>query len=119
DAVLVVLGERVDSPGASDQDEDDHRAAEASLKATLRQRREHVQEYWISAFERYGLLPGYQLLDDTVDLTASISTYDPETLEWDATSSTFTRSVSSALTELAPGNSFYADRMRIEISSVD
>src|SRR5699024_9982699 len=29
------------------------------------------------------------------------------------------RSVSSALTELAPGNSFYADRMRIEISSVD
>jgi ATP-dependent helicase YprA (DUF1998 family) len=119
DTVIADLGQRVESPGASEQDRDDHRAAEASRKATLRQRREHIEEYWISAFERYGLLPGYQLLDDTVDLTASISTLDPETMEWDATSSTFTRSVSSALTELAPGNSFYADRMRIEISSVD
>ncbi|MBB1011629.1 ATP-dependent helicase YprA (DUF1998 family) [Dietzia kunjamensis] len=119
DTVIADLAQRVESPGASEQDRDDHRAAEASRKATLRQRREHIEEYWISAFERYGLLPGYQLLDDTVDLTASISTLDPETMEWDATSSTFTRSVSSALTELAPGNSFYADRMRIEISSVN
>ncbi|KAA0919253.1 DEAD/DEAH box helicase [Dietzia sp. ANT_WB102] len=119
DTVLVELQERAASPGASDQDKDDLRAAQASRKATLSQKTTHTQEYWIAALERYGLLPGYQLLDDTVDLHASVTTYDPDTLEWDATSSTFTRSVSSALTELAPGNSFYADRMRIEISSVD
>ncbi|MEB8324545.1 DEAD/DEAH box helicase [Dietzia kunjamensis] len=119
DTVLVDLRERAQSPGASDQDHEDLRAAEASHKATIRQRQQHMREYWISALERLGLLPGYQLLDDTVDLHTSVSSQDPETSEWSVESTTFTRSVASALTELAPGNSFYADRMRIEISSVD
>ncbi|GAA1726987.1 ATP-dependent helicase YprA, contains C-terminal metal-binding DUF1998 domain [Dietzia kunjamensis subsp. schimae] len=119
DVVLVELRERAESPGATEQDKDDLRAAEASRKATVVQKNTQQREYWITALERYGLLPGYQLLDDTVDLQASITTYDPDTMEFDATSATFTRSVSSALTELAPGNSFYADRMRIEISAVD
>ncbi|MGX1857649.1 DEAD/DEAH box helicase [Dietzia sp. NPDC055340] len=119
DTVLVDLRERAESPGAGEQDKEDLRAAEASRKATIRQRQQHMREYWIAALERLGLLPGYQLLDDTVDLHTSISSQDPETDEWSVESTTFTRSVASALTELAPGNSFYADRMRIEISSVD
>lgn len=119
DVVLIELRERAESPGATEQDQDDLRAAEASRKATVVQKNTQQREYWINALERYGLLPGYQLLDDTVDLQASIATYDPDTAEFDATSATFTRSVASALTELAPGNSFYADRMRIEISAVD
>ncbi|TCW20609.1 DEAD/DEAH box helicase [Dietzia cinnamea] len=118
DAVLDGLRERAESPGATDQEKDDLRAAQASRKATVAQKTAQRDEYWIGALERYGLLPGYQLLDDTVDLQASITTYDPDTMEFDATSATFTRSISSALTELAPGNSFYADRMRIEISAV-
>lgn len=119
DTVLVDLRERAESPGAGEQDKEDLQAAEASRKATIRQRQQHMREYWIAALERLGLLPGYQLLDDTVDLHTSISSQDPETAEWSVESATFTRSVASALTELAPGNSFYADRMRIEISSVD
>ncbi len=117
--VLIELRERAELPSAQEQDKEDLRAAQASQKATVAQRATQTQEYWISTLERYGLLPGYQLLDDTVDLHASVTTYDPVTQEWDATSATFTRAVSSSLTELAPGNSFYADRMRIEISAVD
>src|SRR5699024_9983781 len=84
--VLKELRERAELPSAQEQDKEDLRAAQASQKATVAQRATQTQEYWISTLERYGLLPGYQLLDDTVDLHASVTTYDPITQEWDATS---------------------------------
>lgn len=119
DEVLGGLREKAASPGATEEDHATLRAAESSRKSTARRLTTLREEYWIAAMERHGLLPGYQLLDDTVDLHTSVTTLDPETSEWSLTTQTYTRSISSALTELAPGNSFYADRMRIDISAVD
>ena len=119
EAALPGLRELAERPGASDQEAEKLQSAESAKKSLLAQLRKLTGEFWVGAMERFGLLPSYRLLDDSVDLIASISAQDPETFEWDTSSRTFSRGLSAALTELAPGNTFYAERMRIRIDSVD
>ncbi|WP_143965790.1 DEAD/DEAH box helicase [Gordonia zhaorongruii] len=120
DAVLPALKERVDSAAATEQDTESYRSAVSARKTLAIRSAELANDPWISALERYGLLPSYRLLDDNVALEASIQAQDPDkNFEWDTTKKTIERGLSSALTEFAPGNSFYVDRMRIKIDSVD
>ena len=61
---------RAESPAATDDDEARATARrEASLKLLAHEQLADLRgEYWIAVLERYGLLPNYTLLDDSVTL---------------------------------------------------
>ena len=99
---------------------DDLRATRAALGHTKRQLREVVlDEYWIASMERHGLLPNFTLLDDSVTLKLAVSFLDPQTMEFDTERREYARGVSSALHELVPGATFYAQGIAATIDSVD
>lgn len=79
---------------------------------------QHSREHWISVLERFGLLPNFTLYDDSVTLEATL-TYRNAQDEWKHLPAEYARSGFSALTELAPGNSFYADGHELKIDTVD
>ena len=91
----------------------------ASLRNLRRQRSELTQDHWIATFERYGLLPNFTLFDDSVDLDVEITFRDLETDQFDSEGLTFSRGASSALTEFAPGNTFYGHGREIRIDAVE
>ncbi len=67
----------------------------------------HRNDYSLSALERLGVLPNYTLLDDGATLKVSLwSTTDSG--EFESTEEEFVRGGSLAVSEFAPGNSFYA-----------
>lgn len=76
-------------------------------------------DHWVASLERFGLLPNYTLLDDSVTLDAAISWVDPETGSWQEDPVSYERGASVAINELAPGAYFYAQGMEIEIDAVD
>lgn len=76
-------------------------------------------DHWVASLERFGLLPNYTLLDDSVTLDAAISWVDPETGTWQEDPVTYQRGASIAIQELAPGAFFYAQGLEIEIDAVD
>ena len=78
-----------------------------------------LRERWISALERYGLLPNFTLIDDSVELAVAISYLNPTTMEFMPESFEVERGVSSALQELAPGATFYARGIAATIDSVE
>ncbi|MFY9189921.1 MAG: DEAD/DEAH box helicase [Lawsonella sp.] len=91
------------------------------LRAQLN--RENVGDTWIQALERYGLLPNYTLLDDDVTLNVSISWIDDndgdQTGIFKSDQFDYSRNKASALYELAPGSTFYAKGLSININAVD
>lgn len=95
------------------------RTAKATLNLIARQVEVLRTDYWISALERFGLLPNYTLLDDTVELAASVSWVDPDTSEWRNDPHTYQRGAAIAIRELAPGSFFYAQGLEIPIDAVD
>ncbi|MCS4490324.1 DEAD/DEAH box helicase [Corynebacterium sp. ES2775-CONJ] len=95
------------------------RSAKASLRHLKRQIASMVEEFWISAMERHGLLPNFTLLDDSVDLNVQVSSQNPNTHEFDTHSSEYSRAVSAALFELAPGATFYIQGIAASIDSVE
>ena len=78
-----------------------------------------LEDYWISAMERYGLLPNFTLLDDAVELAVVVSQLNPSTMQIDPETFELSRGISSALTELAPGNTFYARGIAATIDAVE
>lgn len=76
-------------------------------------------EHWVSSMERYGLLPNFSLLDDSVELTINVSSQKPDSVEFDTESRSYRRGISSALLELAPGATFYAQGLAVRVDSVD
>lgn len=76
-------------------------------------------EYWIGSMERYGLLPNFTLLDDAVELAVVVSQLNPSTMQIDPESFELSRGVSSALVELAPGNTFYARGIAATVDAVE
>lgn len=76
-------------------------------------------EYWISALESYGLFPNYTLLDDQVTLGVGISWINEENGRFDGDSQEFVRGAATAIHELAPGATFYANGMAIRVDAVD
>ena len=100
--------------------EREKRSVKAALKRTQRDLHElALRERWISALERYGLLPNFTLIDDSVELAVAISYLNPTTMEFMPESFEVERGVSSALQELAPGATFYARGIAATIDSVE
>lgn len=116
---LPELEAAANHPAATEDDKTDLRAAKASLAMVMRQIQNINEEYWVGALERYGVLPNYSLLDDSVTLDVAISWIDPETGDFEHASAEYSRHASIAISELAPGAHFYAQGIEIEIDAVD
>lgn len=115
-----VLDQQKDAPGADEDTLAQARSTRAALRFIRKQLSETVNgEYWIAAMERYGLLPNFTLLDDSVKLELSVSFMKPGTLEFDTHRFDYSRGISSALFELAPGATFYAQGIAATIDSVE
>jgi len=95
------------------------RTAKATLGMIGGQLKELRGGYWISVLEAYGILPNYTLLDDTVTLDVGLSWKDADTNEFQTDSLSYSRGASIALSELAPGATFYAQGMEVLIDAVD
>ena len=105
-----------------DKTSDAHQAVRTA-KATLKMIRDQLKllrgQYWISVLEAYGVLPNYTLLDDSVSLDVGLSWKDADTQEFVTETRTYNRGASVALSEYAPGATFYAQGMEILIDAVD
>ena len=110
---------RVDSPAATDDDRRTLRTAIGSMKLLGGQINSITTDYWISVLERYGVLPNYTLLDDAVTLDVGISWIDPDTSDYQSDAVSYRRGSRIALTELAPGSTFYAQGLAVKIDAVD
>lgn len=99
--------------------EDDLRTAQITFRMLGRQLSELHTDHWVAALERFGLLPNYTLLDDSVTLDAAISWVDPETNQWQEDPVSYQRGAAVAIQELAPGAYFYAQGMEIQVDAVD
>ncbi|MCG7277882.1 DEAD/DEAH box helicase [Corynebacterium imitans] len=113
----------VDTVNAAFVDEDlerEKRSVSAARKRTQRDLHNLLsEERWVAALERYGLLPNFTLIDDSVELAVAISYLNPTTMEFMPESFELERGVSSALQELAPGATFYARGIAATIDSVE
>ena len=69
--------------------------------------------------ERYGVLPNYTLLDDAVTLDVGVTWIDPDSNEYMGEELSYQRGSRVALTELAPGATFYAQGLAVTIDAVD
>ena len=94
-------------------------ANRAALIFVRSQLKKHTGEYWIGALERYGLLPNFTLLDDTVEFDLSVRSFSEEKQAFESQTYNVNRGISSALTELAPGNTFYFQGVGAKIDSVE
>ncbi len=119
EAALPDLQARANSPAKTEDDIRAARAAEASLRQTKGALGALRGTYWIQVLEEYGLLPNYTLLSDNVTLDVAVSWLDPETQQFDSAPTTHRRSSGLALREFAPGATFYAQGMEIQIDAVD
>lgn len=113
------LEQRVERNARDQEADQERRNARATQRAVGKQISELTDKYWINALELYGLLPNFTLLDDTVELTVSVSTFDPDKGEMTIDPQTYTRGLASAITELAPGATFYAKGIAARIDSVE
>ena len=67
---------------ATDDDRRAYKIAKGSLKLLGVQINSLTRDYWISVLERYGVLPNYTLLDDSVTLDVGVTCIDPDTNEY-------------------------------------
>ena len=95
------------------------RRVKASMLSTNRELNQLKSDHWVAALERFGLLPNFTLLDDSVDFQLAVNSRDVQTNEFNTSTFSYNRGVSSALTELAPGNTFYVEKIAAEIDTVD
>lgn len=110
----------VDTAFVDEDLEREKRSVSAARKRTQRDLHNLLsEERWVAALERYGLLPNFTLIDDSVELAVAISYLNPTTMEFMPESFELERGVSSALQELAPGATFYARGIAATIDSVE
>ncbi|MET4004290.1 ATP-dependent helicase YprA (DUF1998 family)/ribosomal protein S27AE [Arthrobacter sp. UYCu511] len=119
DAQLPELEARAESTAATADDMQAPKTAHATLKMLAHQLRELRGDYWIKVLEEYGVLPNYTLLDDSVILDVGVSWRDMDTNAFITESVGYQRGASIALTELAPGATFYAQGLQVKIDAVD
>ncbi|MGW5571473.1 DEAD/DEAH box helicase [Nocardia thailandica] len=119
DAALPEYEQRANSPAATDEDKRDLRTARGTLRLLSRTIADLTTEHWVGVLERYGVLPNYTLLDDAVTLDVGITWIDPDTNEYAEDTASYRRGSRVALTELAPGATFYAQGLAVEIDAVD
>nr|WP_305082881.1 DEAD/DEAH box helicase [Corynebacterium sp. CCUG 69979] len=121
---LVELEAKVDPNAGTENADPDLEREKRSTKAAYKRISRDLdsilrKEHWISAMERYGLLPNFTLLDDAVELAVVVSQLDPSTMQFNPETFELSRGVSSALTELAPGNTFYARGIAAKVDAVE
>jgi ATP-dependent helicase YprA (DUF1998 family) len=119
EADLPEIERRAESPAATDDDRRALRVAKGARKLLQGQIASITTEYWISVLERYGVLPNYTLLDDTVTLDVGVTWIDPDTNQYFGDTVSYQRGSRIALTELAPGSTFYARGLAVTIDAVD
>ena len=91
------------------------RGERAAIAKTLRTTRE---DYTLSALEGMGLLPNYTLGDEAVRLTATLWTHGADD-EYRTDEYEYDRAASVALSEFAPGASFYAGGHKLVIDALE
>ena len=109
----------------SDADED-HRRLKKQLRAEMRGIRRLLGEMGSasahSTLIEYGLLPNYALFDQATTLEATLTRHDT-TADGDARYETelreYRRPARAALTEIAPGNTYYVRGYRHRVSGLD
>jgi hypothetical protein len=116
---LSELDEKISQPAVTDEDKIAHRITKAELGAIRRRSSELKTQHWIAALEERGVLPNYMLLDDTVTLDVAVRWLDQDTGEYQDEPRTYLRGSRSALTEFAPGSTFYAQGVAARIDAVD
>lgn len=119
EAALPELKAAAEHPAATDDAKSELRSAESSLKMLAGLRGRLRDEPWIGALERFGVLPNYTLLDDSVQLDVALTWYDDETGAWSTGTETYERAAGIAIRELAPGAVFYAKGLEIKVDAVD
>lgn len=119
DAALPEFEQRANSPAATDDDRRNLRSARGTLRLLGKHISDLTNEHWVGVLERYGVLPNYTLLDDSVILDVGVTWIDPETNEYNGDTETYQRGARVALTELAPGSTFYAQGLAVRIDAVD
>ncbi|MDO4900565.1 DEAD/DEAH box helicase [Actinomyces sp.] len=106
-------------PNPTEEDQRALRAAKGTLTAIGTRLGELEQEHWVSALERHGVLPNYALIDDMVRLSARVSWRNPETDEFHSEPYDIDRPSVHALSEFAPGATFYTHGMEMGIQGID
>ena len=119
EAALPDLKVRSELPAASEEDTRAYRSARASRKLINAQLKDLRGRYWIQVLEEFGILPNYTLLDDSVTLDVALTWIDPDTGEFRSEPTSISRGAASALREFAPGATFYARGLEIEVDSID
>lgn len=113
------LQRQKDDGHADEQSLDEYKEVSSALKINQAELTNHLREWWISALERYGLLPNFTLLDDVVYLNVGLQRQNLDSGEYELEAREYDRGLSSALQELAPGNNFYVQGTRALIDAVD
>lgn len=117
---VTELKGRVETTAVEDEElKNQYDATVASQRFVRKQLADHADEYWISALERFGLLPNFTLLDDAVEFDLAVSSFNEEVQKFETETYSYSRGVSSALTELAPGNTFYVQGVGAQVDSVE
>lgn len=116
---IPALKAAAEGPAATDDDKRDFRSARSALMLVERHHDDHRTKPWIAALEEYGLLPNYTLLDDTVTLDVSVTWRDSDTNDFVSEPRSFNRAASNALREFAPGATFYARGLEMDIDGLD
>ncbi|WP_063065069.1 DEAD/DEAH box helicase [Nocardia violaceofusca] len=119
DAAIPEFEKRAASPAATDDDRRELRTARGTLRLLGRHIKDLTTEHWVGVLERYGVLPNYTLLDDSVTLDVGITWIDPDTNQYAGDTHSYQRGSRVALTELAPGATFYAQGLAVQIDAVD
>ena len=104
-----------------DKQKDDRKRCAGESKALADQLYERGKRETLTGLGSVGLLPNYNLLDDSTTLDVHLwwTANEGDSPEPQALDLTYERSSSIALTELAPGAYFYAGGKRVEIDAVD
>ena len=104
-----------------DAQKEDRKRCMGESKALGDQLRERGKQETLTGLSGVGLLPNYNLLDDSTTLDVHLwwTANENDSPEPQALDLTYERSSSSALTELAPGGFFYASGKRVEVDAVD
>ncbi len=102
-----------------DEEKRDFRRVRGEYRAVTRERSAKARQYWISAFEALGLLPNYTLLDDRTRLDVGLTWTDERTGAAEVEQTSYERGSRVALTELAPGSTFYVRGSALNVDAVD
>ncbi|WP_062465683.1 DEAD/DEAH box helicase [Demequina maris] len=112
------LRRKAEMPAATEDEKRDARSAGGSLKLVKAQIADMKSKWWVAVLEEYGILPNYTLLDDSVELDIALNWVDDEG-EYQSEPVGYTRGSRQALSEFAPGATFYANGLEIVIDAVD